>query len=153
MKFYYYFIIIKKKKTNNNTALLTRKKREQQPTTNGCLTSYLADWTNLNSSRHRSRRNCNFTRVYNVFSLNIVPVDFCWLICSTRRGSRMASKWLKALPSTKGMLNKPNKKHQATSKNGSGKASRITFEKYIAAHDTEPTVVLTTSIPINSYAL
>ena len=57
----------------------------------------------------------------------------------------MASKWLKALPSTKGMLNKPNKKHQATSKNGSGKASRITFEKYIAAHDTEPTVVLTTS--------
>ena len=57
----------------------------------------------------------------------------------------MASKWLKALPSTKGMLNTSNKKHQATSKNGSGKASRITFEKYIAAHDTEPTVVLTTS--------
>ena len=57
----------------------------------------------------------------------------------------MASKWLKALPSTKGMLNNSNKKHQATSKNGSGKASRITFEKYIAAHDTEPTVVLTTS--------
>ena len=57
----------------------------------------------------------------------------------------MASKWLKALPSTKGMLNKPNKKHQATSKNGSGKASRITFEKYIAAHDTKPTVILTTS--------
>ena len=57
----------------------------------------------------------------------------------------MASKWLQALPSSKGMLNKPNKKHQATSKSGSGKASRITFEKYIAAHDTKPTVILTTS--------
>ena len=57
----------------------------------------------------------------------------------------MASKWLQALPSTNRMLNKANKKNQASSKLGNGKASRITFEKYIAAHDTKPIVVLKSS--------
>lgn len=59
----------------------------------------------------------------------------------------MASKWLQALPSTNRTLNKANKKKQAkaSSKLGNGKASRITFEKYIAAHDTKPIVVLKTS--------
>ena len=57
----------------------------------------------------------------------------------------MASKCLQALPSTKRMLNKANKNDQASSKQRSGKASRITFKKYIAAHDTNPIVVLKTS--------
>ena len=58
----------------------------------------------------------------------------------------MASKWLQALPSSNAMLNKPNKKTpRILAKVEAEKHSRITFEKYIAAHDTKPTVILTTS--------